>query len=541
MSDGVLPGSRQFLNKGNRIISARCYRGDRRYNRSSGASASNSMAKFTRRSVLTAAVGAAAAPLVAQGKRPNVLLVISDQLHHAAFGAAGNGVVQTPNIDRLAREGVRFENALCPTPFCSPTRASLMTGLYPHQHRVIKNAAAGSAGLDPSLPTTEQALLDEGYVARQFGKWHLGEKTNVPAYADDAELTYRKYFSAVGEKLGKPTDGPISRVGRPIFATEAVKTANAKYDGKGPSNTWIGRTDVPVDHTEEAWIADRAIASLRETGSKPFFMTVSFPAPHALWVINEPYYSLHDRSRIPLPENRHTVQDVDRETSPYRFGQLLGDDGMREYLGVYYGMVSMMDANLGRILDELQRLGLEKDTLVIFTADHGDMQGGHGMYDKVSYSMYEETTRVPLLLRLPGRIPAGRTLQTQAGSCDVSPTILDYLGLPESDGVAGRSLRPFIDGEEDLGRPIFAERDRAAWGEGGERHFQRLIRTLEWKYCYHSVGESQLFSLAEDPGETTNLINERSARATKRRMHSDLVGWMKQTDDPRVAEIEESV
>ncbi len=499
------------------------------------------MAKLTRRSILSAAAGAMAAPLQAQDKRPNVLLVISDQLHHAAFGAAGNGVVKTPNIDRLAREGVRFENALCPTPFCSPTRSSLMTGLYPHQHGVIKNMGRGAAGLDPSLPTTEQALLDQGYVMRQFGKWHLGEKTDVPAYADDAELSYQDYFRPIGERLGKPPEGPMSRVGRPIFATEAVRNANAKYDGKGPSNTWIGRTDVPAEHTEEAWIADRAIASLRELNGKPFFLTVSFPAPHALWVVNEPYYSLHDRASIPLPANRHSVQDVDRQTSPYRFGQLLGDAGLREYTGVYYGMVSMMDANLDRILDELKRLGREEDTLVIFTADHGDMLGGHGMYDKVSYSMYEETTRVPLLMKLPGSIPADGTIQTQAGSCDVSPTILDYLGLPLPEGVAGRSLRPFIDGQEDLDRPIFAERDRAAWGEDGERHFQRLIRTLDWKYCYHSRGESQLFDLEVDPGETKNLIDDRSARNAKRRLHRDLVRWMKRSDDPRAAEIEERV
>ena len=341
--------------------------------------------------------------------------------------------------------------------------------------------------------------------------------------------------------MPKPPEGPISRVGRPIFATQAVRNANGQYDGDGPSNTWIGRTDIPVDQTEEAWIADRAIRTLQQLADKPFFLTVSFPAPHALWVINEPYYSLHERAGIPLPANRHSVQDVDRKTAAWRFGQLLGEEGLREYLGVYYGMVSMMDDNLGRILDELGRLGRDEDTLVIFTADHGDMQGGHGMYDKTSYSMYEETTRVPLLLRLPGRIPAGKTAQTQAGSCDIFPTVLDYLGLPAPQGIAGRSLKTFIGGEEDLDRPIFAERDRAAWGEQGERHFQRLIRTREWKYSYHSVGGSQLYHLKEDPGETDNLVDDRSAHATKSRLHRDLVRWMNETDDPRAKEIEETV
>ena len=250
------------------------------------------------------AAGAMAGTLFAAQKRPNVLLIVSDQLHHAAFGAAGNPVIQTPNIDRLAREGVRFENALCPTPFCSPTRASLMTGLYPHQHGVIRNLPADHPGLDRKFHTTEQALSDAGYTMRQFGKWHLGEKANASGYADDPELRYRDHFRSIAASMPEPPEGPISRVGRPIFPTEAVRDANARYDGDGPSNTWIGRTDVPVEHTEEAWIADRAIDTLREVSDRPFFLTVSFPAPHALWVINEPYYGLHDRAKIPLPANR---------------------------------------------------------------------------------------------------------------------------------------------------------------------------------------------------------------------------------------------
>ena len=497
---------------------------------------------MTRRSVLSALSGAAlpvAAPSApaASDRPPNVLLVISDQLHHRAFAAAGNEVVRTPNIDRLARQGVRFENALCPTPFCSPTRASLMTGLYPHQHGIVTNQRRSSPGLDPGLPTTEQALLDAGYVARQFGKWHLGEKTRVPAYSDDPEHSYRDYFRAIGRGLPSPPPGPTNRVGRPVYSIEAVQAANARYDGDGPANSWIGRTDVPPEHTEEAWIADRAIGTLRELAGSPFFLTVSFPAPHGPWVVSEPYYSLHRRAAIPLPANRHAVLDVERGRAAWRFGRLLGEEGLREYLGVYYGMVSMMDANLGRILDELRDLGEEDRTLVIFTSDHGDMQGGHGMYGKTTYSMYEETTRIPLLLRWPGRMPAGKAIETLAGTCDISPTILDYLGLPVPSGAAGRSLRLFIDGEEDLDRPAFAERDRAAWGTEGPPHFQRLVRTQEWKYCYHSRGDSQLYRLAVDPGETRNLIGDRAARAARQHLHAELVRWMSETGDPRTEQI----
>ena len=493
---------------------------------------------MTRRSVVSALSGAtlsAVAPSAAEEpfRPPNVLLVLSDQLHHRAFSAAGNEVVKTPNIDRLARQGVRFENALCPTPFCSPTRASLMTGLYPHQHRIVANQRRNSPGLDPGLPTTEQALLDAGFVARQFGKWHVGEKTRVPAYAEDPELSYRDYFRSIGEGLPQPPAGPANRVGRRIYSIEAVQAANAKYGGDGPANSWIGRVDVPTEHTEEAWIADRTIGALRELAGRSFFLTVSFPAPHGPWVINDPYYSLYRREMIPLPANRHAVLDVERSRAAWRFGNLLGDEGLREYLGVYYGMVSMMDANLGRILDELRDLGQEDRTLVIFTSDHGDMQGGHGMYGKSTYSMYEETTRVPLLLRWPGRIPAGKVVATQAGTCDISPTILDYLGLARPSDPAGTSLRGFIDGQADPARPMFSERDF-----GGGRHFQRMIRTPEWKYSYDSRGDSQLYRLAVDPGESENLVDERAVGSVRQRMHDELVRWMRETGDPRAAQVE---
>ena len=491
---------------------------------------------INRRTAISALAGIPASAAPGPGRRPNVLLVVSDQLHHRAMRCAGNEIIETPNLDRLAGEGVRFDNAVCPTPFCSPTRASLMTGMFPHQHRIIRNLRKNDPGLDPALPTTEQVLIDEGYAARQVGKWHLGEKTRVPAYADDPELNYRDYFRPIGERMPAPPEGPRSRVGRPIYSIDAVKEANAKYGGeRGPANSWIGRTDVPLQHTEEAWIADRAIAALREHSGKPFFLTVSFPAPHALWVIDDPYYSLHERAGIPLPANRGSVLDVERRTAAWRFGTLLGEVGMREYLGVYYGMVSMMDANFGRILDELDRLGEADNTLVAFTSDHGDMQGGHSMYGKSTYSMYEETTRVPLLLRFPGRISAGRRVQTHAGTADISPTILDYLGLPAPEGIGGRSLRAFIEGGEDLGRPAFAERDRSNWDVQDRSNFQRMIRTREWKYSFHSRGDSQLYNLAKDPGEERDLIEERSSRSAREHLHSLLARWMKDTNDPRAA------
>jgi arylsulfatase A-like enzyme len=459
---------------------------------------------------------AAAVPLAAANTRPDVLFIISDQLNHAV-------PAKTPNLDRLAAEGVRFTHAVCATPFCSPTRASFLTGVYPHTHRITYNVGDPERGLDPRLPSTEQLLFENGYTCRQFGKWHLGDRSRQPAYKDQPAGDYRDRE----DRPRRKGEGGVGRNRVPVTMTEALKQANAKYDHEGANNTLIGRIDLPRERMVESHITDDAIRELDRLAGKPFFLTVSLPAPHAPWEVGEPYYSLHPRAGIQLPANRNAIEPADRSTAAWRFGQLLGDDGMREWLGVYRGLVSMVDWNVGRLLEALRQRKLDRDTLVVFTADHGDMQGGHGCYDKTTFSIYEETSRVPMIIRFPGRAPAGKQVRTQAGSCDVQPTILDYLGFKPRAAIHGISLRPYIEGKDDLERPIFCERER------GTQHFQRMIRTHDWKYCYASTGASQLYNLEKDPGETKNLIQEPPARAAKEKLHARLAQWMRETGDPR--------
>lgn len=480
---------------------------------------------LNRRTFLKAAAGLCAAPLapLPDDRRPNVVFIISDQLHHRALGAAGNPVIKTPNLDRLAGEGVRFSQAVCATPFCSPTRASFLTGLFPHAHGVTTNVGGDKEGVDPRLPSTEQTLSDNGYVCRQFGKWHLGDRSRILPYKDQPEINYH-----ITDEGGRRQRGDgLGRNGVPVITTDAVKQANARYDGNGAANTLIGRVDLPPEKLVESRITSDAIKELDRSAGRPFFLTVSLPAPHAPWEICEPYYGMHARAGIPLPANRSSVEPVDRTTVAWRFGQLLGDAGLREWIGVYYGLVALVDWNVGRLLAALRERQLERSTLVVFTADHGDMQGGHGMYDKTSFSMYEETTRVPLIIRFPGRIPAGKVVRTHAGSCDIQPTILDYLGFKPRSPIHGATLRPCIGGKEDESRPAFCERER------GRQNFQRLIRTSEWKYCFSSTGDSQLYNIAKDPGETRNLAGEASARAIRQELHLRLGRWMQETEDRR--------
>ncbi len=477
---------------------------------------------INRRDFLKCTGGVFAAPLAAAPNRPNVLLILSDQYYHSAMGVAGNPVIKTPAFDRLAREGARFRHAVCPTPFCSPSRATIMTGLYPHRHGITYNVrenAPDERGLDPKLPVTEATLGAAGYTCAQRGKWHLGDKTRQACYANDPETDYAAYLTT----LGPSSAGGRNRK-RGNFNLTYAPVVRKALD-KVESGVVIARTDRPNAHTQETWLTNLAIQQMEKMVAKPFFLTVSLPAPHAPWAINDPYYSMYERARIPLPENRRFVEPVDRRTDAWILGQALGDEGLREYLGVYYGMCSMVDWNVGRLLDALRRLDLERNTLTIFVADHGDMQAGHSMYGKTNFSIYEETTRIPMLMRFPGKIPAGRVVDTQAGLADIRPTILDYLDFPAPAGVHGRSLRSYVDGKEDLTRPVFVERAR------GRDGFQRAIRTIGWKYVYSSSGESQLYNLEKDPGETRNLISDADSASIRKKLHADLAGWMKQTGD----------
>ena len=499
----------------------------------------------TRRQLLQLAGGALAAPLAAAPATPNVLLIISDQIHHQVLGAAGNPIIKTPNIDRLAREGVRFTHAVCPTPFCSPTRASMLSGLYPHKHGIVYNVNNMQQKVfDDSMHSTEKVLAERGYRCSQRGKWHLGDKRILSAYKNDPPADQdRDDIRKIAATLPPPAPGQyVNEHGQGVIMKPVIQDAIRRFEAGGEKihfNAYMGRVDFPNEKLRENSIADQAVQQMRQFGDKPFFMTVSFPAPHAPWTIGEPYYSMYERSRFPIPANSKYSQPGDRETMAWRFGQKLGDEGMREYLGIYYGMVTMMDAAVGRVLATLREIGADDNTLVIFTADHGDMQGGHGMWDKMISTFYDELTRIPLILRLPGNARAGTLVHTPSSTCDIDPTILDLLGLPVPAGLHGRSLRPFIEGKSELERQVFCERTTSL--SKPNTHFHRALSTTEWKYDYQTPGGSQLFHVSKDPGETKNLIDERSARPALKTLHASLRAWMRDTGDPKLSEVPESM
>lgn len=478
----------------------------------------------------------------ARGDGLNVLLLMMDQHYYKVMGCAGNSVVKTPNLDKLARQGVRFTNAVCATPYCSPTRAALTTGRWPHTSGIVNNCKKGAPALTSDEDTTEGLLFSQGYAVEQMGKWHLGEKSDLECYRDS--MSMRDRTKQHGDFLdGKNLKPKAPREGEKYFAKADVYMTDWNYDAmerfqaspagkqKGQNLMAIGREATPAKLEFWGGMADEAIAWLNENRNRNFMLTYSAGPPHALWKVPDPYYSMYDAAEIPVPETlSEPVPQAYENSGPAKRGAFLGEKGFREMIRCYYAQVTMVDAYLGRILDALDKAGLAEKTLVIYLSDHGDMQGAHGgMLGKSVPAFYEEIVRVPVIMRLPGVIPAGTTVDAHANSVDILPTILDYLQKPIPKAVQGRSLRPMIEGRGGEIGYGFCERP------GG-----RMVRSADLKYCFFYSGRGkreELFDLEKDPHEKTNLADDAKYAEQKAKMRKVLAKQMKQTNDPALAQL----
>ena len=504
------------------------------------------MTRFTRREFIRTAGGfvsaAALAPELlrvaeaAEKDRFNILFLMTDQHNHSVMGCAGNPIVKTPNLDRLANEGARFTNAICATPFCSPTRASLITGRWPHTHGVVTNVKPRMKGLTDRVVATEQLLFDKGYQTSQMGKWHLGEVSDLRCYrGEEGKKLSKDRFAAFLK--GVPRDGwPKPREGEVRMEDEICGIPEIAEFHKewlsverrsGRNLCRVGRLLRPREYTFESWLADRCIDLIKKHRDKRFMMTWSVGPPHAPWIAPEPYYSMYNPAKMPLPPSWNDHPTVYRDSRAAELGRVLCEKGVREYLRCYYGQVTMVDWCVGRILDALAKEGLERNTLVLYLSDHGDMQAGHGMVGKSVRACYEETVRVPLIIRYPRAIKVGTVIDAHANSVDIMPTLLDYAGQPIPKGVQGRSLKPLLEGQaSDDDRPGFCERGK------GDKLYNRMIRTGEWKYTVFSDGRRELFDLEKDPHEMSNLADSSGHKSQITRLHKQLTQHMEETDDP---------
>ena len=448
--------------------------------------------------------------------RPNILFILADDHGAWALGSAGNPEVETPNLDRLSREGMRFENFFCASPVCSAARASIMTGRIPSQHGIHDWLRGGNADVKPdyTLKGIEYLegmrgytdfLAEAGWNCGISGKWHMGHSRKPQKGL--------QYWEVMG--FG----------GCPYYGTEMIRDGEVYMEDR-----YI--TDVITDH---------AVEYLEETKTRdePFYLSVHHFAPHSPW--DRQYhpsetwdryqkdYALDSVPRVPLHPNQ-----IDSAPHPST------DQEHREILGGYYTAVTEMDRNIGRLLDWLDENGLRENTLVIFTGDNGMNIGHHGVYGKGNgtfpMNMYDTSVKVPMIMSQPGTLAEDVVVSEMLSHYDVMPTLLDRFGLenPEADSLPGASFNAILDGQD------FEEREPVViFDEYGP---VRMIRTKEWKYVHrYAYGPHELYNLADDPGEERNLIDDEAHDPTRMELKARLDEWFVRYVDPALDGVREPV
>jgi arylsulfatase A-like enzyme len=473
-----------------------------------------------------------------------VLLIMCDQLNASAIGCYG-GPVPTPHLDRLAREGVRFTQATCTTPFCSPARASIVTGLYPHRHGIVGNVnridypaiggPPGETGITVDDATTDKLLSASGYSTHQYGKWHLSGD-HLPYYSDtygemiEYAREMAEVFAAVRQQ---PRDTWMDWYGwaMPVQAMPVCRQTANSFGNDARTAEFVskmGRLKLPLKQVFDVRVADNTVECLRSAGGAPFSITCSLNYPHDPCVAPDPYYDLFTPDQLRIPANSESWDDRFEKDLSRRIVKALGPAGVREFLRIYYATVRLVDDQIGRVLDALDATGRAADTIVMFTSDHGDMVGAHGMVWKNTQAFYDEIVRVPLIIRYPKRIRP-RRLDMAASHVDLMPTLLELTDHPVPGGLHGHSLAPYLLGnrsEPQAPRYRLCERVRPQPGKGRklgpEIRGSFMVRGDGWKYSRFSNGGESLFHLASDPGETQNLAADPASQTQKRKLIGEL-------------------
>ncbi len=389
----------------------------------------------------------AAAPLLLgaePARRPDVLFLMTDQWNPRCFGFAGDAAAPTPNLNRLAAEGVVFENCYTPCPVCMPARTSLMTGLYPHNTGLWGNTT--HYYLRPEIAPMFRDIRAAGYTTAQVGKLHW-------TAGSDWQRTFSsldKYYAALGldycQEIATPFStpsgsGPYQEYLRRIGRLDAYCRDIAEREEKTQYLVQPSAA-APEDHND-SFVARTALDFIgKQPKDKPFCLVVSFPGPHPPMDAPGKYASAVAPGSIQLPPN--VVDQMSYEDTAY------DREGLRRVRANYYGKMGLVDENIGRIVAALKKRGTWDDTLVIFSTDHGEMMGAHGYFSKGRF--YEESGRVPLLMRWPGRIGPGQRSPTLAQLFDVYPTIVDAIGGKLSGGHFAKSLVPAAAGRNESGR-----------------------------------------------------------------------------------------
>ncbi len=471
---------------------------------------------------------------------PNLLFIFTDEQRADTLAAYGNTRIQMPNLNRLASEGVVFEKAYVTQPVCSPSRSSLLTGLYPHTN----GCTANNIPLRRDTLCLPEMLSRQDYATAYFGKWHLGDEIFAQHGFREwrsIEDGYRKYYG--------PDRNPDARS---TYHQFLVENGFVPSDGKYFSRGECAR--LPEAFGKPAYLAREASSFIQEHSQEPFILYVNFLEPHM------PFFGPRDDQYRPddvtLPPNFDAVPTDDQHLKARLFQRYYYERGhgnfplrteadWRRLIANYWGLCSLVDTHVGTILKALKDCGAYDDTIIVFTSDHGDMMGSHRLLAKGV--MFEEAVRVPLIVRLPGQEAHLRVSQP-ISQIDLVPTLLDLLGEDVPSYLQGKNLRPLLEGKE------FPEDDVMVEWNGRDTGFSRFdsmldpamlekalravgdpVRTIVtpegWKFNWSGLGENELYDLKADPYETKNLFRRPELRPTIRDLAERIRAWQDRTGD----------
>jgi arylsulfatase A-like enzyme len=437
-------------------------------------------------------------------RRPNLLVIMVDQLRYDALGFSGCPAASTPHLDQLAREGTWFDRAYTSLPSCCPARQSFLTGKRPEQLGAHWNydITLKVPSITPKDFTWPQALKQQGYHTGYVGKWHVSPQYDPTAFGYDRyipESSHREY-------------------------------AAAKYPGLRYQEPFLGEDDpLPLADTRTHYLARRASELMEELAAQngPWHLRFDLSEPHLPCRPARPFAGRVDPASL-APwgsfSEDFTKKPYIQAQQPISWGlDAMTWEDWAPVVARYHETVSQVDDAVGLVLDRLKALGQEDDTLVIFTADHGDMGGSHRMLDK-HYVLYEDVVHVPLIVRMPGAAPGQRIDAFTCHTLDLAATLLEWADFPLPEDIQGESLLPLLAGQTLPGR------DQVMSSGNGQQfglYCQRMLRERRYKYIWNLTDVDELYDLEEDPWELDNRINDPALACLladlRRRLHDELI------------------
>jgi uncharacterized sulfatase len=440
-----------------------------------------------------------------KSKKLNILFIVADDLN-ISLGCFDHPLVKTPNVDRLAQAGMRFTRTYCQFPLCNPSRASFMTGRRPDTTRVYENATHFRKNL-PEVLTLGQFFRLVGYYVVRIGKiFHYGVPAQIGTSGLDDARTWERFYN------------PIGRDRR-----EEGLLRNLQPDNKnlGAVLAWHASAGTDAEHTDGK-VADQAIQVLEECKKqgKPFFLAVGFYKPHVPWIAPQKYFQMVARDKIHLPQEpaniRQGVPAAAFTVNPPNYG--LKESDLEDAIQAYMASVDFMDAQVGKILEALDRLGLRQDTIIVFLSDHGWLLGEHGLWQKLC--LFEESAQVPLIIATPRPRLPGKACRRLAELVDLYPTLVDLAGFDIPAGLEGKSLKPLLENPDLSWKAGAFTQVMRGGDEKGGTFMGRSVRTERYRYTEWDDGKkgTELYDHSNDSREHKNLAQDPAHAAIVERL-----------------------